>query len=149
LGDFLKIKKLNIASGTKEGLIAMFGWGISLFLLVPASKALGWFLPIVILRLFSVLFLASYIIFRKQSFRKNLQPSIFILLFPAGLLDMVAFFAYSFGVEREYASIVAPIGASFPLVTIVLARIFLKEKLVLYQIIGIFSIITGLILISI
>ncbi len=148
LKEVLKIKKFTLLMGTKEGLIAMLGWGISLFLIVPASKALGWFLPVLMLKLFGLLFLLSYAMLSRQSLRINFQSSLLTLLFFIGFLDMVAFFGYSFGVEGTHASIVAPIAASFPLVTIMLARVFLKEKLVPNQIFGIVGVITGLILIS-
>jgi len=149
LKDLLKIKKLNIFSGTKEGLVAMLGWGIASFLVVPASRILGWFLPVFVFRFFALLFLISFIIFNKQSLRPNFRPSLLALLLPIGLLDIGGIFAYSYGVRGIYASIVAPVAASFPLVTIILAKIFLKEKLVLNQIFGIASVIAGLILISI
>ena len=149
VGGILRIKKLTSFAGIKEGLIAMFGWGLSLFLVIPASKGLGWFLPVFLLRLFTILFLASYILFSKQSFKINFQPPLLALILPIGLLDMIAFFAYSFGVGGGYTSIVAPIAASFPIVTIILARIFFKEKFILTQVFGIVSVIIGLILISI
>lgn len=149
LSEFLENKIFNVFTGTKEGLIAMFGWGLALFLIIPASRNLGWFLPVFIVRLSMILFLAIYIIFSKRSFKINFQPPTLAILLLIGLLDMVAFFAYSFGVEKEYASIVAPIAASFPLVTIILARVFLKERLALNQVLGIASVIIGLISISI
>jgi len=149
LRELSEIKKLNTFNGAKEGLIAMLGWGFALFLITPASRALGWFLPIFALRLFTLLFVAGYIIFSNQSFKINFQPPLFVLLSLIGLLDMGASFTYCFGVSKEYASIVAPIAASFPLVTILLAKIFLKEKLLPNQILGIISVIAGLILISI
>jgi len=147
--ELLKIKKINLFIGVKEGLIAMFGWGICFFLLTPMVKVLGWFLPTFLSKLISILFLTFYIFTSKQSLKINFPNPILIWIFLIGLLDVVAFFAYSFGVIREYASIIAPIAASYPLVTVLLARIFLKEKFVLNQIIGIISIIFGLILISI
>jgi drug/metabolite transporter (DMT)-like permease len=147
--EFLRRERFTLLAGTKEGLIAMFGWGLSLFLIIPPSKILGWFLPVFLFRLFSILFLTSYIFIGKQSFKMSFQPSLLALLLPIGFLDTGAFFSYSFGVSGEYASIVAPIAASFPLVTIILARVLLKERLVLNQLLGIASIITGLILISI
>jgi len=149
LKELLKIKRLTLLGGIKEGLIAMLAWGISLFLMVPVSKALGWFLPVFALKLFGLLFLVIYTMFSKKSLKIDLQIPLLILLFLIGFLDIIAFFAYSFGVEREYASIVAPVAASFPLVTIILARIFLKEKIVFNQALGIAGVIAGLILISI
>lgn len=149
LKELLKIKRLTLLGGIKEGLIAMLAWGISLFLIVPASKSLGWFLPVFVSKLFGLLFLVIYTMFSKKSLKIDLQIPLLILLFLIGFLDIIAFFAYSFGVEREYASIVAPVAASFPLVTIILARIFLKEKIVFNQALGIAGVIAGLILISI
>ena len=149
LKELLKIKRLTLLGGIKEGLIAMLAWGISLFLMVPVSKALSWFLPVFALKLFGLLFLVIYTMFSKKSLKIDLQIPLLILLFLIGFLDIIAFFAYSFGVEREYASIVAPVAASFPLVTIILARIFLKEKIVFNQALGIAGVIAGLILISI
>jgi len=149
LKELLKIKRLTLLGGIKEGLIAMLAWGISLFLMVPVSKSLGWFLPVFVSKLFGLLFLVIYTMFSKKSLKIDLQIPLLILLFLIGFLDIIAFFAYSFGVEREYASIVAPVAASFPLVTIILARIFLKEKIVFNQALGIAGVIAGLILISI
>lgn len=147
--ELLKIKRFALVGGIKEGLIAMFAWGISLFLIVPASKALGWLLPVVALKFFGLLFLVIFTTLKKQSLRIDFRFSLLTLLFFIGFLDMVAFFGYSFGVEGEYVSIIAPVAASFPLVTVILARIFLKEKIVFNQALGIAGVIAGLILISI
>jgi drug/metabolite transporter (DMT)-like permease len=148
LKEVFKMKKFLLLAGAKEGFIAMLTWGLSLFLIVPVSKTLGWFLPVLMLKLFGLLFLLGYVMWTKQSLRINFQLSILTLLFFIGFLDLVAFFGYSFGVEGEYASTIAPVAASFPLVTVVLARIFIKEKIVLNQVFGIVGIIMGLILIS-
>ncbi|NCO24929.1 DMT family transporter [Candidatus Parcubacteria bacterium] len=149
LQELFKIKKLSLLTGTKEGIIAMLGWGISLFLIGIASKTIGWFLPVFILKIVGISVLIIYTLFGRQSIKTSFQPPILFLILMVGILDIIAFFSYSFGVEREYASIVAPIAASFPLITVILARIFLKEKLVLNQNLGIVSVIGGLILISI
>ena len=150
LKELLKVKKLSVLAGTKEGIIAMVGWGISMFLLVPASRALGWLLPVVIFKLFGILFFFIInIIFSKKSLRIVIQPPLLLLILMVGVLEIVAFFSYSFGVRGAYASIVAPIAASFPLITVLLARVFLKEKLSLNRIIGIVGVIAGLVLISI
>lgn len=148
--ELFNIKKLTVVTGAKEGFVAMLGWGISLFLIVPASQVLGWFIPVFIFRLFALLFLAFHIltVSSKISLRTSLQPSLLSILIPIGLLDIGAFFSYSLGVGGESASIVAPIAASFPLITIILARIFLKEKMTSGQIIGIAGIVVGLILIT-
>ena len=65
-----------------------------------------------------------------------------------GVLEVIAFFAYGSGITSEFTAIVAPVSAAFPAVTILLARIFLKERLEINQKTGIFSILAGLVLIS-
>ena len=131
--------------------MAMFGWGIAMFLIVPPAKALGWFVPILTLRLFTILFLIIFLSFNKnyKQSSQNLRFSLFPILFLIGFFDVIAFFTYNLGVIGNYTSIVASVGGSFSLVTIILARIFLKEKLVVSQIAGIIGIISGIILISI
>lgn len=56
--------------------------------------------------------------------------------------------AYNLGVTTAFVSIVSPIAATFPAVTIVLAYIFLKERVVNSQKVGIVAVLAGLILIS-
>jgi drug/metabolite transporter (DMT)-like permease len=147
--ELLKIKKLSLLGGIKEGFIAMLAWGMCFFLIIPASKTLGWFLPVFALKSFGILFLIIYIMISKKSLKFSFQPSFLVLFFLIGLLDIIAFFSYSFGVGIENVPVVASISASFPLVTMILARIFFKEKLAFNQIIGIIGVIAGLILISI
>lgn len=148
LKEILKIRKMSVLTGTKEGIIAMLGWGFSMFLMVLAFENLGWFLPVLLFGLFSLLFLSFYILINKQSLKLKPEPSLLVLLLPIGFLDIGSFFSFSFGVQSQYASIVAPIAASSPLITILLAKIFLKERFTLNQTIGAFIIISGLILIS-
>lgn len=153
LKELLEHKKLISFSGAKEGLIAMFGWGFCFFLLIPATRAIGWFLPVFIFRLFLILFLVGYIILSRRTFKIDFRETpVFTTLATLsliGFLYYIALFAYSFGVRSEYASLVAPISASFPLVTIVLARFFLKEKLAFNQALGIAGVILGLVLVSV
>ncbi len=154
------VKEINLFSTlhyirVKEGIVAMLAWGFAFFLIVPAVRFLGWFLPLFITTLFVILFLVLFIIVGKrwtdinrQFFRESFQfPIIAILLF-SGFLNILAYVGYNIGIIKGYVPIIAPIAASYPLITVILAKIFLKEKLVLNQIIGILGTITGLILIS-
>jgi uncharacterized membrane protein len=53
------------------------------------------------------------------------------------------------GLTYENTSIIAPIVSAFPIVAIILARIFLKEVLELNQKLGVVTVIFGLVLLSI
>jgi len=65
-----------------------------------------------------------------------------------GLLDVSAFFAWYLGLRVGLVSIVTPIATSSPAVTVVLAHLFLKERVRLHQRIGIVAIISGIVFLS-
>jgi drug/metabolite transporter (DMT)-like permease len=96
-----------------------------------------------------IIFLTFYILITKKSFKINVQDSSFSLLLLMSLVSVAAYSLYCIGVSEEYTAIVAPIIASSPLVAVVLARIFLKERIRPSQTAGIIVILLGLILISI
>jgi len=148
ISDLFKQKQVNLLVGVKEGVIAMLGWGISLFLLVIPSKDLGWFLPAFSFRLFVLLMLAGFILLTSKAFTPKTKKLPLKLLIIIGVFDMAGFLSYSFGVAGEFAAIVAPIGSAFAVVTILLAKIFLKEKITNNQVLGIASVIAGLVIIS-
>ena len=65
-----------------------------------------------------------------------------------GVLDVSAFFAWYLGLRVGLVSIVTPIATSSPAVTVVLAHLFLKERVRSHQRIGIVAIISGIIFLS-
>ena len=147
--DLVKFKKVNLLLGVKEGVIAMLGWGISLFLLVFATKDLGWFTPALVFRFFVLTILLAYIIYTGKLGSIKSKDFPLLLLILIGFFDIMGFFSYSLGVSGSQASVVAPIGSAFTLVTVILAKVFLKEKWDLTKIVGIFLIVSGLVLISV
>ena len=146
--DVLKNKGLKILAGVKEGIVSVIGWGVSLFLLIPVSKELGWFLPAFLFRMLILVLLSAYLISTNKPFisKTSKFPWLFLLLI--GLFDICAFFAYSLGVSNAYGSIVAPISSANTLITIVLGVLILKEKIDLRRAIGIGAVVFGLVLIS-
>lgn len=147
--DLLDNKKIKLLVGVKEGLIAMLSWGVSLFLLASLTKVIGWFLPVFVFRFLLLLFLSTYILLLKKTFVPKKTKFPLGLFLAIGVFDIAGFFTFSLGTSGAYASIVAPIGSAYTLVTIILAKIFLKEKIKINQMIGIAGIIVGLILISV
>ena len=65
-----------------------------------------------------------------------------------GLIDVFAFFAWFLSLSKGFVSIVAPITNSSAVITIILAHIFLKERVHLTQRIGIIAIILGIAVLS-
>ncbi|KKQ23738.1 MAG: hypothetical protein US40_C0007G0052 [Candidatus Roizmanbacteria bacterium GW2011_GWC2_37_13] len=146
--ELINNRKLKLLVGVKEGLMAMACWGVALFLLASLTKNLGWFLPAFLFRFFLLIFLSLLILFSKKKFVPEKIKFPWGLLLLIGIFDMGAFFTFSLGTSGSFASIVAPIGSAYALVTIVLAKIFLKEKIKPNQYFGIAGILAGLILIS-
>jgi len=65
-----------------------------------------------------------------------------------GLLDVSGFFAWYIGLRVGLVSIVSPIALSSPAVTVVLAHVFLKERVRPHQLLGIIAVVTGIVLLS-
>ena len=145
--DALK-NRLTFFTGVKEGFISMFSYGLATFFLAFSIQSSGWFLPAVLCRLFMLIFLFFYALLSRQSLRAGFQFPVWKLVLAIGLLDITAFLAYSIGVSSGHAALIAPITAASPLITIILARIFFKEKLVLNQIVGVIMAVAGIILIA-
>lgn len=147
LHDLLKLKLTNIATGVEYAIIALLASGIYFVFIDALVAELSWFIPMLLIKTVAVFYLLAYSGATKKniSFPKNV--ALFVILI--GVLEVIAFLSYGVGVTSEYTAIVAPISAAFPMVTIILARIFFRETLEINQKIGIVSVLTGLVLLSI
>ena len=147
LHDLINLKLKNFATGVEYAIIAMLAWGVYFVLIGILVPKLGWFLPIFFIKAVAVFYLLVYsgVTRRNIAFPKNVA----FFVISIGFLETIAFLSYGMGVTSEYTAIVAPIGAAFPMITILLARIFLKETLEINQKIGIIAVLAGLVLLSI
>lgn len=149
--NFTELKKSikvgGWAAGATDAAIAMVAWGISYALLKPITSAVGPVIALFLLKIIAVgaLFSLTSITKTKVSFPAKM---IFLFLAIAGLLDFVAYLAFNFSLGTQYVSVVSAIVATAPAITIALAYVFLKERIVRNQKLGIIAIIVGLILIA-
>jgi drug/metabolite transporter (DMT)-like permease len=72
----------------------------------------------------------------------------FLKLVTLGLLDVSGFFAWYIGLRVGLVSLVSPIALSSPAVTVVIAHVFLKERVQPHQRLGIIAVIAGIALLS-
>ncbi len=146
LRDLLGLKLKNLSIGVSYAVIAMLGWGVYFVPMKMLISELGWFLPIFFAKVISIFYLLPYLKLSKKdvSFPKNAL----ILVLLIGFLETMAFISFGMGINSAYVSIVSPVAATFPVITITLARLFLKETIDFNQVIGIFSVLTGLVLLS-
>ncbi len=150
--NFAQIKKMKLEDvfsdkGLKFSFIAMLEWGIYFAVIrIPAEK-IGWFwagYPIYFIGTFIMFFL----LLPKQlsTIRMDRKTLMMMLLFVT--FTVSANFFYNLGILHGFTSIVAPVSGSYPILFVLLAGLFFREKLTKQQIIGIISSLAGIVLIS-
>ncbi|RJQ15855.1 DMT family transporter [Candidatus Woesearchaeota archaeon] len=143
--DLLKLK--NPAVGVKYALVGVLGWGILFSFVGYLVTKIGWFFPMVLIKTITMLYLLIYFKTTKREFSLPKAGLIFIML--VGLFEVLAIFAYGLGISFHSTSLVAPIIAGVPMVTVILAKIIFKESIDINQKLGIVSVILGLVLLAV
>lgn len=136
------------SAGAGDAVVAMIAWGISYALLKPVTSAVGPVLALFLLKFIAVATLFSWIGVTKVKVSLPAKM-IFLLLVVTGVLDFSAYLAFNFSLNTQYVAVSSAIVATAPAVTIGLAYVFLKERIVNSQKLGILAILVGLVLISI
>jgi drug/metabolite transporter (DMT)-like permease len=80
--------------------------------------------------------------------RPEMTARSYVKLGVLGLMDVSAFFCWYIGLRVGQVSIVTPIVLSSPAVTVILAHIFLNERVQLHQRLGILAVVAGIVLLS-
>ena len=124
----------------------MFSFGVSFVLIDILIEKFGWFIPVFFIKIFGLIFIVLFSLFMKKelSFPKNMSKFIIII----AILETTAFLSIGAGISMEYTSIVYSVASSFPAITIILARMFLKEKMELSNIVGAGFVVLGIGLLS-
>ncbi len=141
--EFLESAKRKTVSGAREAIFAMLGWGVAFLFVKFSVNGLGPVWAATIMRMFGILFL--YLYSAKTKTKISFDKKLILFIVAIGLLDSTAFLTYNIGITTELVSVVSVITSSFPIVTLSLAYIFLKERLVVNQYLGILLIIAGVI----
>ncbi|HET8759787.1 MAG TPA: DMT family transporter [Nitrospiria bacterium] len=126
-------------SGIKAGIVTLVAWGSGTALLLPAIRSVGAFAPIAILRLEILTLLAAWWLVQRATADTAspggaLPPDVpfaggWAVVVAASLLDLTAFFSYGVALRDAPAAVAAPIASGYPLVTILIARHRLHERL--------------------
>lgn len=149
--NFVELKKSinggGWSAGALDAVLAMIAWGISYALVEPITSAFGPIMALFFLKVLSVAVLVSWTGVTKAKITMP-KALIFALIAAAGLLDFCGYLTFNFSLGTQYVSIASAIVATAPAVTIGLAYVFLKEKMVTNQKLGILAILVGLVLIA-
>ena len=138
---------MSLSLGILFGLVTMITFGIGNTYLKKLTDKVGAFNSVIYRAFFSFLFLLiiTLILIKTILIPKE---AIFIML----ILGFFGYLAYAFyvkGVEVGKVSIIAPIGHSSVILTILLSVFFFKESLKFLQIIAMIIIIAGVLLVSV
>lgn len=136
---------MEILPGILFGLLAMISWGISSCLAKKATDKCGAFQTVVISQTCGLI--PIYIILLFTGIQIPTFEITAIILFTA-FISTVSYLAYYKGLEIGHTSIVTPITSASSLVVFILSLIFLREKLIFNQFIGISLVIFGSLLTS-
>jgi transporter family protein len=129
-------------------LVVVFLGGANTIIQKWIATSVHYLLGFCLARLVMVGFLLSLIPLLGKETPTPRVPRMYLTMGLLGVLDVTAFFAWFMGLGQGLVSIVTPIANSSPAVTIILAHIFLRERVLLHQKIGIVTIILGVMLLS-
>jgi drug/metabolite transporter (DMT)-like permease len=148
----LKLTMVNKGSklkGVPEVFTAMLVYSLWLVFFDRLVNGKSWVFFILAIRVIAALTLLMYAAIRKKSLKVK-NRSLWKYLAAIGIFDVMAygFVAYGFS-HTSSVSVVAVLSASFSLPTIVLAHLFLKEKLSRWQAAAAAVILAGVAMVSV
>jgi len=143
----LKGRKVKLMLGVKEALIAALLFGVFWNLSEVISEEVGWLATTLFVKIGSLLFLALFSLFKKEKLglsKIKIKTTILVVLI--GVLEAVAVVSVNYGIILGDVILVTPISSALSIITILMALIFLKEKIARTQAVGIFIALLGIIL---
>jgi transporter family protein len=142
-----KIKFHEIGRGVKYGLITLCSWGVMYFLIGFISKNTFWFVAPFFVIVVEVIMFSLYVFIKKENVRNVSKRAVAPIIF-GSIFNVVASLSFGFGSQYGNVAILSPLSAASPLLIVMLAYIFLKEKLILNEKFGIIMILVGTILLA-
>ena len=143
------ISRYRLPPGVGMAIGAAVLFGIAFWLLgFYVVPALGPVLPVVVTRAIGVVVMLGVALASRQSAAPPARRAVLLIVVIA-LLDTLAFAANNLGMESEQVSVVAVLSSMFAAVTVLLAWIFLHERIRWGQWLGLGLILAGILLVSV
>jgi transporter family protein len=127
------------------------GFGVAGFILgVIAKDSNDWIATLFTTRVVLVLAYIPLLVARRRTFHKvaGATAIAYFAAAAAGAFDLMGVASYSAGATRGFLSVVLAASAVFPAIAVALSVVFLKERLVVNQYVGIAVVIGGLLLLA-
>lgn len=143
----IKNQNINLLSGVKETVAAAFLFGIFWIFSEIITESIGWISTTLFVKIGIVLFMLIFSLLTKRELRiAKAAPKLMGMIFLAGILEAGALAIVNWGLIIGEAILVTPISSALSIVTIIMAVIFLKEKITALQGVGMFIVIAGIVL---
>ena len=126
--------------------LAAVAWGIAFFSLRFVVGALGSFFPVFISRAVSTVLVLVVSLAQRQ--RLSRPRNAWHLVAGVAVFDSIAFAAYNLGIAGSLTAVVSILSSLFSSVTVILAFIFLRERLGKLQWAAVLVILAGVALVS-
>jgi drug/metabolite transporter (DMT)-like permease len=142
------LRRGQLTSGVGWALVAAVCYGIDFWLLgIYITPVFGGIMPVWIIRSTTICALALFAMPARQSLRWPPRRAWWLII-PIGILDTMAFLSVAIGYTTDQVSVVSVLASLFSAVTVLLAWIFLHEKLQWSQWLGIAIIFLGVSLVK-
>ncbi|MBU0974718.1 EamA family transporter, partial [Patescibacteria group bacterium] len=146
--DFKK-NEFKLLAGVKEVLIASVFFGIFWNLSEYISEKIGWLPTSLYVKFGAIISLLIFSSFAKKKLKiEKANKKILLVVVLVGVLEAAAVVSMNYGLEFGDLVLVSPIASALSIVTILMAVVFLKEKISKIQTLGIIITIIGIILAS-
>ena len=142
-------RKGILPRGVALALVASLGYGIIFWVLgFRVTPVLGGIAPVWLIRLTTVWTLALFVVPLKQHIHVP-RGSVWWFIAGVGILDTAAYVSFTIGLTGGQVAIIGVIASLFSAVTVLLAWIFIREKLQWNQWLGIAIIFVAIVLVNV
>jgi transporter family protein len=143
----IRNRKFQLSAGVKEAVLGAFFFGVFWNVSEIVSEKIGWLLTTLLVKFGIILFLLMFSVFVKREIgltKTTTKTKTMIVIM--GMIEAGAVALVNYGLTIGDAILITPIASALSIVTILLAIIFLKDKITKLQGFGIITAIVGIII---
>ena len=142
----IKNQTFALSAGVKEAVIGAFFFGTFWNVSELISEQIGWLSATLYIKIGIVLFLLLFsFIVKQQVMMRDVPRKTNVMIILMGIIEAVAIAMVNYGLTIGDAILITPIASALSVVTIVLAIIFLKEKIHKIQLFGVLTVVIGIV----
>ena len=139
-------RKFQLSAGVKEAIAGAFFFGIYWNVSEIIVEEIGWLVSTALIKLSIVVFMLLYSILSKHGMSlAGATSKTMSAIFFMGMVEAGAVAVVNYGLTIGDAILITPIASALSIVTILLAIIFLKDKITRHQGLGVATAVVGIV----